>query len=98
MGLGPRFLFFLLFGLPIVHSTLLGVFFCLEFNPFFYVLLFFYGMFFSFIYLFDGIRVFPKYAQNVTMHVKIGWKKVKDMSVWLNKMVLAQQFCTFCSG
>jgi hypothetical protein len=34
----------------------------------------------------------------VTMHVKIGWKKVKDMSVWLNKMVLAQQFCTFCSG
>jgi hypothetical protein len=48
---------FLLLGLPIVHFVLLGVIFCLDFGPFFFLLLFpcqvfFLSKCFSFIYLF----------------------------------------------
>jgi hypothetical protein len=37
---------FLLLGLPIVHFALLGVVFCLDFNPFFFLFLFPYQVFF----------------------------------------------------
>ncbi len=54
MDLGLRSRVFLLLGLPIVRSTLLGVIFCLDFNPFFFFSCSLAGCF-SFIYLFINL-------------------------------------------
>jgi hypothetical protein len=53
-GFRSSVLCFLLLGLPIVCSALSGVVFCLDFSPFFFLLLFHCHVFFPlFIYLFS---------------------------------------------
>jgi hypothetical protein len=39
------------------------------------------------------VEVHPYGAQYVTLHIKIGLKRIQNMLVWLRKMALAQHIC-----
>ncbi len=44
----------------------------------------------------EGCYSISSGGQYVTLHIKIGWKKVKTCWFRLGKMVVAQHFCTVC--